>query len=513
MILLKGHSLEQARKVPLEKMSLQLSERDSTASIQPAEITGIGIDSWMQDDTEPGKGIVWRVKSIRRAYGEKTVTVQLEHAVNTLKDLILFGEVTAKEITGNSKATTCTAKQAVQFILKKQKDWTLGTFSFTDSNPYKFDGDTLMDALGKVSDSLEGCVWEYDFTSYPFKLNILKESDVTGSVLRAGRNLTAVSKTIDRSGMYTRFYPIGKDDLHITGDYVERNTSLYGVVSKTDTDQTLDTEKELKRWARERLRKHAEPVVTIDVEGVELSRQTGEPLDKLKLLRKCWVPLPEFGTEILETVRQLNYPDKIHQKDVFRATLANKRTDATKIIADAIKKGGGGGRAAARQQKEDHAWFEDTNDHVSMCAKGIIGVDAKGNPNWERLSRLDVSEGGIESQVRGVQKGLTIAESNIKQNENEISLSVKKNGVISAINMTSESIQIQARRINLTGYVTASELAVTNASIERLMTGRATATLIRAGSIQTGTLRVGGTACSWRETLIPDVGWIHYLGY
>ena len=65
MFLLNGHSLTPVRGVPAEALSLTLKERDSTASITPVDMTGIQIGSWLQDDTEPGKGIVWRVKSIR----------------------------------------------------------------------------------------------------------------------------------------------------------------------------------------------------------------------------------------------------------------------------------------------------------------------------------------------------------------------------------------------------------------------------------------------------------------
>ena len=154
MILLSGHSLTPARKVPLEAMSLQLKERESTATITPADMTGIGVNSWFKDDTDPGKDIVWRVRSIGTAYATNTPTVQLEHAISILKDIVLFGEITPAVITGNKNSKTCTAEQAVRFILSKCGDWTLGGISYNVSNPYKFDGDSLFDALETISDSL-----------------------------------------------------------------------------------------------------------------------------------------------------------------------------------------------------------------------------------------------------------------------------------------------------------------------------------------------------------------------
>ena len=445
MILLSGHSLTHARRVPLEALSLSLKERESTATMVPASMDGIGVSSWFRDDTEPGRGIVWRVKSIGEAYVTNTPTIQLEHVINTLRDRIMFGEITAATITGNSKATTCTAEQAVRYILSYQSDWVLGSFGYNVSNPYKFDGDTLFDALETVTASLSNACWTYDMSAYPFRLNIVNKDSTVGSELRAGRNLKTITKTIDKSSMYTRFYPIGKDDLHISGNYVERNANVYGVIEKVETDASIDSESELRRWANERLDVHAEPNVTIDVEGYELANATGESLDRMVLGRACRVPLPEYGTTIQERIVTLTYQDKVHQPDVFKATLANNREDVTKIIADNMKSGGKGKRTSTKQSKEDHAWFEDTDNHVAMCAIGIIGVDAQGNPNWTRLSRLEVNENGIYGEVKSVQGEVEIAKTRIDMNEEHITLEATRRAEGDA--ELSGKLTVQADRI------------------------------------------------------------------
>lgn len=428
MILLSGHSLTKVRSVPLESMSLQLKERDSTATISAENLDGIGVDSWLLDDREPGAGIVWRVKSIQNAMSKRTVTVNLEHAISALRDNILFGEITPAMMSGRLGATTCTAQEAIEYILDRQNDWVLGTFDYASvSNPYKFDGDSLFDAIETVTSSLTDAWWSYDFTVYPFKLNITAKQAGTDSILRPGRNLRTISRTVDKSGMYTRFYPIGKNDLHIDAGYVERNVNLYGVISHVDTDQSIDSKAELTRWANERLAVHAEPVVTVDVEGLELAAATGESMDKLTLGRICQIPLPEFGTTISERITALNYPDKVAQPEMVRITLANNRQDVTKIISDAMKRSGRGARTSSRQGKEDMAWFEDTNDHVAMVAKGIVGVDAQGNPNWIRLSEIVVSGEGIDASVQSIQGDLVIQEGRIDVTESKVGMTVKTN--------------------------------------------------------------------------------------
>lgn len=460
MILLDGHSLTAARKVPLESMSLSIKERDTTATATPADMTGITIDSWLKDDTNPGAGIVYRVRSIKTAYATQTPQVQLEHVVSLLRDRIMFGEVTPAMITGTLGATTCTAEQAVAYILNQTPDWTLGGVGYNVSNPYKFDGDSLFDALETVTDSLEDAVWSYDLTVYPFKLYINPADSNVDSELRAGRNLRAITKTIDRSGMYTRFYPIGADDLHIDGDYVSKNTSTYGVIEHVETDSSIDTKAELTRWANERLNKHAEPVVTIDVEGLELADATGVQLDSFTICKKCRVPLPEFSTTILERIAALNYPDKINQKEAVRITLSNNRQDVTKIIAENMKKSGKRSRTSSKQGKKDHAWIEDTNDHVALVAEGIVGVDAQGNPNWTRLSQIVVSGTGIDMTVQSIQNDVTIAQSSITQNESMISMvveatstpgqfKIKAAEITAEINETGSTARINANRVKI----------------------------------------------------------------
>ena len=475
MILLSGHSLTPTRRIPLEKMSLSLKERESTAEIVPADMDGITLQSWMKDDTQPGSGIVWRVRSIQQNYSEDTPTVQLDHAINTLRDRILFGEITPATITGTVGATTCTAKQAVQYILNQQSDWTLDSFSYNSvSNPYKFDGDSLYDALEKVTDTLDDAWWSYDFTTYPFKLSITTKPSGVACELKPGRNLSTISKTIDRSGMYTRFYPIGKDDLHVSGNYVSKNESTYGVISRVEVDQSLTTTAELTAWANERLNKHAQPVVNITVEALELADATGESLDRLKLGRLCRIPLHEFNTTITERIVEMNYQDKVNEPEAVKLTLANTRNDAAHLIADVIKKSGSGGRGGARQQAEDHAWFEDTDEYVAMVAEKT-GINQLGQQET-LYGRIQVEAGKITQIVSAVgENGQVTAAS-----------------IIAAVNNGSSSIVLSADHIDIDGIV--DELTAMTVEVDTLLaTGVDVSGTIAADEVDaTSSLTVNG---------------------
>lgn len=86
-----------------------------------------------------------------------------------------------------------------------------------------------------------------------------------------------------------------------------------------------------------------------------------------------------------------------------------------------------------------------------------------------------------------------------------ISSKVSKGSVISEINQSPETIKISAPRINLEGYVTASELEALNAQISNLTAGITTASWIRAENLDASimadikAMRLDGKTVGWRR--------------
>ncbi len=411
------NSLTVLDKFQAETMSLNLSERASTASMTLDESAPeITIGDWIQIENGIGAGIVWRVKSVETQVEKKTRTVQLEHMIATLKDLIMFGEVTASTISGSSANPTASA--AVQYILSRQNIWRLGGIAYNVSNPYEFNGDTLFAALETVSGTLEECIWEYSFASYPFTLYIRQKDSTVCSEMRTDRNIRTLRKSVDKSQMYTRFYPIGKNNLHITGEYVSKNEDLYGTICKTETDQGLDSEEKLLLWANERLNRHCEPLVNVSISGLDLAEATGESLDSFVIGKMCRVPLPELGTTITERVTKLSYSDIVHRPQEVTITLANEVLDVASIIKEQQKTSGRAGRVGAKQGEADHAWFVDTTDHVGMVAEAVAGPGA--NKDWSRVSQIYADGEGIHQRVTYTENQIVIAEARIEVTEHGI---------------------------------------------------------------------------------------------
>ena len=422
MILLEPHSLTAKNRFQPEKMSVQLSERTSTATMTlgPSAPT-LSVGDWLQSEKKPIKNIVWRVKTIDTQYDTNTRTVTIEHIIASLKDTIMFGEVTAATITGNKNATKCQASEAARYIINRSADWKLGNMSRNSTQAFNFNGDDLYSALETVGSTLTECVWEYSFSKYPFTIHLHAMSNDTGSEMRLSRNIKTLRKTIDRSRMYTRHYPIGKDDLHIGGNYVSRNESLYGTICKTETDQSKTTAEELKAWAEERLNRHCQPSVTVTISGLDLSEATGEPLDSFTLGRICRVPLPEFSTTINERVSKLNYADVINEPMNVTVTLANEVPDIASIVKQETQETSKASRTHAKNGKDDHAWMVDTDDHIGLIAEAIVGPDA----NWSRVASVIVDGEGIHQRVTKTENGLVTAQTSIEATEKSITLEAK----------------------------------------------------------------------------------------
>lgn len=443
MIKLSGHSLTPGVKFTPESQKLDLTERTSTSSFTLPISEGVSLvtGDWLLDDKAPGAGIVWRVKANEQTYNSNTRNITLEHIINTLKDVSVFGEVKASDISGSS---TCTAQQAFEYFLNKQSIWQLGTFEYNVSEPFTFNGDTLFAALETITSALDDPVWEYDMSSMPFTLSVKHRNTTPDCEMRAGRNLASLRKSEDRSKMYTRAYPIGKKNLHITGNYISKNESTYGRVDKVITDQSQETEAALLAWATDMLNRHAQPTVNITISGLDYYAATGETLDRLRINRVCRVPLPEYGTTILEPIVKLSYRDKIKEPENVTVTLCNNIDDIASFAKEqeATSGGGRGGRASAKEKAEDHAWFVDTESHVGMVAEAIIGRDPQtGDVNWSRVAEIIVDGSGIHQQV--VQAQGSIVTMYGRQDMTESSLTTvfaNVSGLQGSMVMTAESL-------------------------------------------------------------------------
>lgn len=140
----------------------------------------------------------------------------------------------------------------------------------------------------------------------------------------------------------------------------------------------------------------------------------------------------------------------------------------------------------------------------------------------ERLSAAEINIDGTNSTITALSQSVdslndSVSSAQIEINgmKGEISSKVSKNGIISEINQSAESILINAGRINLSGYVTAetletevlrimeyawaNEVDVNSLVASSVNTESLSADSITSDSVSTSELTVGSKGASWKS--------------
>lgn len=153
---------------------------------------------------------------------------------------------------------------------------------------------------------------------------------------------------------------------------------------------------------------------------------------------------------------------------------------------------------------------DDNGNRISAAEIEVNGAKALINLNTEKIDkntasinsanlRIDGANASITAQAQQIDaQGNKISSAELKLDglAGEIELKVSKDGVISSINQTSEEITIQASKINLSGYVTASQLSAFRADFNNLVSGNTVASKIHATDI-TVTNTIGAKTINW----------------
>ena len=140
---------------------------------------------------------------------------------------------------------------------------------------------------------------------------------------------------------------------------------------------------------------------------------------------------------------------------------------------------------------ENSATIVDLTQGQSSITQRVDSISTSISDLQGNQSSITQTVDSLNSKVTAQGNKVNNLESEINQTAQEISLKVSKNEIISAINLSTESIDISSDKINLTGYITATDLR----------TGGATT--INGSNITTGTIsadRINLTgAISWGD--------------
>ena len=424
--------------------------------------------------------------------------------------------------------------------------WVVGTIqASTEQINIEVNHDTLFDLFMDLLDQLPDYYADFNMVEgLPWSINIRRKPTVASAEGRLSRNISNCVVSYDDSELCTRVYVDG-----VTGGYIDADTiNQYGVVEEyLDSGDALTAEERV-AIVNKYLNLHKRPKVSISIDAQHMFQITGENLDYYRLGTMYRLALPEYNTVENELITSIYYQSVYDDIGKCRLTLANEAINLASEL-DKLKKkvekatggGGGGGGGGVEDLKEELDILKIKYDMKVEKDDQRFAIIAS-ESYWDELQeRYQLAyETAFEQTARYIQLIATETEigeaqqaatSLFKIASDLIELRVEKSGIISAINLSPEGIQIQAAKVDLGEYATVGQLDAKYATIERLttvdgkidslMTGQTTASNLYAtnfhadgmsantGGIATlscNTFSIGGTSVSlMSKTVITGI--------
>lgn len=273
-----------------------------------------------------------------------TITYQLEHALATLLDDVLF----QYHQVGNLGVYTAAV---LQYILNQQTTirWQLGTLSFARQFEYKWENDNLLAAVFSVPKPfIEDFHWTWDTSSFPWTLNLVAAETQESAYIRYGKNMQGIEKNEDPTSLCTRLYCLGYGEgvnqltiREVNGGvpYLDASTSVvnggqYPIISRTFVDRRYESAETLKARGQVLLEELKLPRITYQVDASELYRLTKEPIDKFRSGAMVRVIDAELGINVITRIVNVKKPDVLGDPGNVQIEIANRPLDVASSISD-----------------------------------------------------------------------------------------------------------------------------------------------------------------------------------
>lgn len=425
---------------------------------------------------------IYRVSKPRRVYGQQQ-QANLEHGITTLGD----------DLTPEETTLTGTMRNIMQTLLGYQsaRRWVLGDAPDTGGYTLEVNRTKVLEAVLDLLRQAPEYALSFDQTSTPWRVSVKALSASPMCECRLSRNTSNVAETLDDSSLLTRVYSPA-----LPGGYMDGPTvGKWGVVAE-DLGVADDVEQaKAVAYARELLESRKNPAVSLEVDGLYLARITGEPMDALRVGALCRVALPRYDMTADERILECRFTDLLNAPERVRLTLSTKPKDTSRTLADLRRSASslthttidqgerirshGGSITQLNVELEKTAEYAEIVNGKLTEFENYVGIQldeqkAEIRLNASQLDKTNNRLNAAEINIKGAEAAIELkasqadldefgqrlgtAESTLTVQAGEISSKVSKNGVISSINQTAEAVKIQASKINLEGYVTASAL-------------------------------------------------------
>lgn len=339
--LLDANLAEKARLTP-SAMSLELFMQDtSQASMTLAEGDAvIGMHDFVEIYTPNGSAGIYRVTGVKQEY-TKQINISLLHAIDVLTDQIYPG---ALEYSGTVAGFLTEVLSRQTTTIGGQACWTLGVCQDAGNYVASISYDNLRSLLKGLQDHEQEYYFTYDFSTFPWQLNLMQRDNTVVNEFRLTRNIQGCTISMDDSDMCTRLYLSVDVDTYNADTGVKTTTTTvqvyddanaqaqYGIIAKTAGINTTDYP-DPAAFAARFLADRKRPHVQIEIDGYELAQITGDTFDELQIGRICRVALPDYSLTALERVVSCSYPDLVMDPSHVTVELASAAYSAVSAIA------------------------------------------------------------------------------------------------------------------------------------------------------------------------------------
>lgn len=439
-----------------------------------------------------------------------------------------------EELTGmvvrSAQAENVGARDAFAAILA-ETGWTLGTVTATERTGsvdvyYQTAWKAILDAQNTFDARL---VVRYEMENNAITGRVLdvlaKESTFRGRIFDSARDTDNIYTTRENAPV-TMLFGIGK--AVSTGDNPQKLTfadiawsrangdpadkpagqdwisdpedvEKYGQRQDVYSNQYQDDPEKLLRETWDELQKRCKPSMTITANVQDMEMTEGYEHQQVRLWDTAAI-VKRDGTALESTIINIErdyvtpWLTKITLGNEEHASIAQQMANNQKALEQLSNRVGGHG-AGIEENKE---FIVENKENIKLHTQQLDEQGTKLNEASITLNNAVITLEAHQKTLDENGERLSFAEVAIDGLDAEIQLKVGKNGVIAAINLTPEEATIQAKRINLDGYVTSGQLSTELADFQIAISNSIDTKILTCETAQITNITLINRRCVWK---------------
>ena len=478
-------SLSEVRR--LHPVSLGIDQQlfalsTATMVLPPGET--VSVRDWVELYTPVESAGIFRVVSADTDYSSGQLSVKLEHGICALGDAIVSEHATSQTQTTRSPTGTAVDTSRFTNLPNAEIGYTLsqstalvdaeisGTASEVLSSLIGYQtiqtggqnlwqvgqGDTgqqqvtvtvqysnVLQMVNQVMDQLHGYYLDYDQSSLPWTMRVLQIPSGVTAEGRLSRNVNAARISYDTGDLCTKVYC----EQATGGCAVSQRASVWGLVEHHLSIDSNASAAEADAACQRYLENREDPKISVTIDMRELSRITGDELDRISLAKLYRLALPDYAVSVDEMVVGVSWRDVFTAPDVCSVTLANHAADLVVSISRIAEEATVARTTAARATAVAEKAQAETEVSKYELVVTKEAVDTLGTRL--RQAGIEIDENGVWIFAKDT-TGTTGIGASLKVNADAITMEVSRatgaeSGLSSRIGLTESNVSAAYGRI------------------------------------------------------------------